>query len=258
MSEATKKAILRALLDGVLTDLHPKTTGDQVYLDATTTLSAKLAELIVALNAKATTEAMNTALAGKAERTHGHEQSDVNGLEAALAAKASTTALNQAISALREEIMGDGVNTAYDTFTELAQYIAAHQDVADALNAAIGAKADKAAVDAIKAVTDALGSLANKNSVTEADLDAALKEKVNAASEGNHSHNNKALLDTYDQTNANIKAAIGKMHDHANKTVLDGITADTVAGWNGKSRVLVSSQVPSDLAAGDLLIQLTE
>lgn len=30
----------------------------------------------------------------------------------------------------------------------------------------------------------------------EADLDAALKEKVNAAAEGNHSHANKAFLDT--------------------------------------------------------------
>lgn len=30
----------------------------------------------------------------------------------------------------------------------------------------------------------------------ETDLDAALKEKVNAAAEGNHSHANKAFLDT--------------------------------------------------------------
>lgn len=32
--------------------------------------------------------------------------------------------------------------------------------------------------------------------VAETDLDAALKEKVNAAAEGNHSHANKAFLDT--------------------------------------------------------------
>lgn len=40
------------------------------------------------------------------------------------------------------------------------------------------------------------GAMANKDNVTEADLDAALKEKVNAAAEGNHSHANKAFLDT--------------------------------------------------------------
>ena len=37
--------------------------------------------------------------------------------------------------------------------------------------------------------------MATKDAVTESDLDAALKEKVNAASDGNHSHNNKTTLD---------------------------------------------------------------
>ena len=40
-----------------------------------------------------------------------------------------------------------------------------------------------------------------------------------------HSHNNKALLDTYDQTNANIKDAVTKKHSHSNNTVLDNTTA---------------------------------
>ena len=40
------------------------------------------------------------------------------------------------------------------------------------------------------------GAMASKDNVTEADLDATLKEKVNAAAEGNHSHANKAFLDT--------------------------------------------------------------
>ena len=40
-----------------------------------------------------------------------------------------------------------------------------------------------------------------------------------------HSHSNKALLDTYDQTNANIKDAVTKRHSHSNKTVLDNTTA---------------------------------
>lgn len=35
-----------------------------------------------------------------------------------------------------------------------------------------------------------------KDIVAETDLDAALKEKVSAAAEGNHSHANKAFLDT--------------------------------------------------------------
>lgn len=46
------------------------------------------------------------------------------------------------------------------------------------------------------ALTIPTGKLAGKDIVAETDLDAALKEKVNAAAEGNHSHANKAFLDT--------------------------------------------------------------
>lgn len=232
MSTTAKKAIIRALLDGVLTDLWPQTSGEQVMLDDTTTLSAKLAEFIVALNDKATTAALNEGLAGKANTGHGHEQGDISGLSAALAAKASTADLSAAIAALRTEVMGEGVPEAYDTFKELADYIEAHQEVSDALNAAIGAKADKTAVEALQAVVDALGDLASKNQVSEADLDAALLAKITAATTGSHTH--------------------------SNKSVLDGITADKVNAWDAKSRVHVGTTQPSDLAAGDLWFQIVE
>lgn len=55
-------------------------------------------------------------------------------------------------------------------------------------------------------VTVPTGALANLDEVAEENLNAALKEKVNAAAEGNHSH--------------------------ANKTVLDGITEAKVATWD--------------------------
>lgn len=55
-------------------------------------------------------------------------------------------------------------------------------------------------------VTVPTGALASLDEVAEDNLSAALKEKVNAAAEGNHSH--------------------------ANKTVLDGITAEKVAAWD--------------------------
>lgn len=258
MSQTTKKAILRALLEGTLTDLWPKTTGEQVYLDNTTTLAAKLAEFIVALNSKATTEALTTGLQQKADSVHTHSQGDISGLTDALAGKASTTQLNEAIAALRTEIMGDGVDTAYDTFTELAQYIEAHADVATALNNAIGAKADKSVVDAIQAVVDALGELSTKDQVSESDLDAALLQKITNAASGNHSHSNKALLDTYTQTNANLADAVLKKHSHDNKTALDLVTTEKVNAWDGKSRVLVQTSQPADLTAGDLWVQIID
>lgn len=51
------------------------------------------------------------------------------------------------------------------------------------------------------------------------------KTQVENNTTARHSHTNKALLDTYDQTNANIKDAVTKKHSHSNKEVLDNTTA---------------------------------
>lgn len=53
-----------------------------------------------------------------------------------------------------------------------------------------------------------------------------------------HSHTNKALLDTYDQTNANLTDAVSKKHTHANQTALDAVTGtntgdQTLSGLGG-------------------------
>ena len=77
-----------------------------------------------------------------------------------------------------------------------------------------------------------LGTLAYKSEVTEGDLNADLKAKVNAAAEGNHSHNNKALLDTYTQTEANLADAVAKKHTHANADELAKIADGDKAKWD--------------------------
>ena len=50
-----------------------------------------------------------------------------------------------------------------------------------------------------------------------------------------HTHTNKELLDTYTQTNADLANAVAKVHEHANKSVLDGITSDKVKAWDSKA-----------------------
>ena len=47
-----------------------------------------------------------------------------------------------------------------------------------------------------------------------------------------HEHSNKALLDTYTQTEANLADAVAKKHEHSNLSVLEGVTADKVAAWD--------------------------
>lgn len=196
MSNVTKKAIMRALVEGVLTDLMVQTKADNVYLDDTTTVAAKLAEMVTAINERA-------------------KSTDV------------TTQISDAINGLI-----NGAPATYDTLKEIADYITTHQEAADALTAAVGNKADKTTVEAIQATVDVLGALASKDKVAETDLDDTLKAKVNAAAQGNHSH--------------------------SNKTVLDGITAQKVAGWDGKGTVYVQAAQPAGLAAGDLWIQTLE
>lgn len=225
MSNVAQKAILTAKIEGVLKDLMVKTTADQVFIDGTTTLDVKLAEVI-------------SALGGKAASSHTHAQTEIAGLEDALTSRPTTDTMNTAISTAISELIG-GAPETYDTLKEIADYISSHADVVDAINAAIGRKADasvvttlKETVTAIKTTVDALGALATKDTVSETDLDEALKTKINATAAGNHSHDNK--------------------------TVLDGINADMVSAWNSKSKVYYSSIQPDSLANGDLWVQLVD
>ena len=199
-----KYAILQALIEGAVCELLVKTGTDNVYLsDGTTTLSAKLAEMITSLNQKATQNALET---GLAERPTTEEMN---------------TAISNAVAGLI-----NGAPEALNTFKELADYIAEHEDVADALTAAVGSKADASVVAAIKATVDALGSLASKSKVSETDLDDDLQSKINAASQGNHSH--------------------------SNKSVLDSITSQSVSNWNGKGKFYAQASQPANLTANDL------
>lgn len=203
-----KYAILKALIDGAICELLVKTGTDNVYLtDGTTTLSAKLAEIITALNAKA-------------------KQID---LDDGLSARPTTEEMNAAITAAINELI-DGAPEARNSLKELADAMAENEDVVDALTAAIGNKADASVVAAIQATVNALGALAEKSVVSESDLDDALKKKVNAASEGNHSH--------------------------ANKDVLDGITAEKVTLWDGKGKFYAAATQPAGLTANDLWAEL--
>lgn len=60
---------------------------------------------------------------------------------------------------------------------------------------------------------------------------------VNNNTTNRHSHANKALLDTYAQTESNLAAAVTNSHSHANKAVLDGITSQ------GSGTIITAAQI---------------
>ena len=66
----------------------------------------------------------------------------------------------------------------------------------------------------------------------ESDLSPALKEKLNAAASGDSAH--------------------------ANKEVLDGITAEKVMAWDAKSTVYVGTSAPANMADHDLFFKIVE
>ena len=89
-------------------------------------------------------------------------------------------------------------------------------------NVLIGVKVNGAAAeigeDRTVNIAVPTGALASKNNVAETDLAPELAEKVNAASEGNHSHLNKAVLDQIEQADLD---KLDGIEAGANKTVVD-------------------------------------
>lgn len=97
-------------------------------------------------------------------------------------------------------------------------------DIANAKKEAI----ESAATDATEKANKAL---ADGKAYTDTEV-AKDRTRLDALESDTHTHANKDLLDTYDQTNENIKDAVTKRHTHANATVLDGIDASKVTTWD--------------------------
>lgn len=90
---------------------------------------------------------------------------------------------------------------------------------------------------------DAVEALNISQYATKADLDthtgnttvhitADERSKWNAAAGKAHTHSNKALLDTYTQTEADLADAVAKKHEHANAEELAKIEAGDKAKWD--------------------------
>jgi hypothetical protein len=76
-------------------------------------------------------------------------------------------------------------------------------------------------------------SAAEQNAKDYADgLNDNMNARVEALEAIDHEHANKALLDTYTQTEANLADAVAKKHEHANAAELAKIADGDVAKWN--------------------------
>lgn len=185
--------------------------------------------------------------------THKHKLSDITDytIDSALSETSTNPVQNKAINAEFDAIaegMG-ALELAIDNFTsgsttvakaETATSAETAKEATHAVSADTATSANTASDSSklggqlpsyyAKASDIPTGALASKDVVSESDLDSDLKAKVNAASEGNHSH--------------------------SNKTVLDGITSTKVSAWdsaesNAKSYAdTAATKVKNDLLNG--------
>lgn len=138
------------------------------------------------------------------------------------------------------KVVDDKVKALNDTYATDAEVEA----IRAALNAA---KLDKATYEAYiathsltdteinTAISNVDAKFANYTTTTaQQAIDAAQNSRIEALEAVDHEHSNKALLDTYTQTEANLADAVAKKHSHSfNETELNKIAEGDVAKWNG-------------------------
>ena len=247
-TKATKDYIDQKVSDvvaGSIDGLGALASKDEV---AETDLAAALAQK---LNGKADQTALEAEIA-RATAAEGQNATNIDALEGRMDAaegqittlvgadtgKSVRTIANEELAA---QLIPAEAQDSLDTLAEIAAWIQEHPDDAAAMNASIEAlqaildgigdteSGEKATVVAY--VTDAIAALNIGDYATAAQL-TALAGRVTTLEGATHTHANKALLDTYTQTETNLADAVAKKHAHTNKTVLDGITSEKVAKWD--------------------------
>lgn len=169
-----------------------------------------------------------------AAKEHNHAIADVIGLQTALGDKANATDVNAlsgkvstligedtdksirtiANEELAAQLIPEGAKDSLDTLQEIAAWIQKHPDDASAMSAAISALEEKVGDKTVSAqITEAINALKAGDIKNAVDRIAALEKTT-------HTHENKALLDTYTQTEVNLADAVAKKHSHANAAEL--------------------------------------
>ena len=130
---------------------------------------------------------------------------------------------------------------------KIKESLGAEGDTANAIASAQSA-ANKAQgeVDALEEVVGAgfsknktvANEIARVESIADAaqtadEVSAAIDAKISDLNNASHTHSNKALLDTYTQTDTDLADAVSKKHEHTNKTELDKFVDGDKAKWDG-------------------------
>lgn len=169
-----------------------------------------------------------------AAKKHTHAIADVTDLQTTLDSKAAASDVttltgkvttlvgedaNKSVRTIANEelaaqLIPEGAKDSLDTLQEIAAWIQKHPDDASAMSAAITALEGKVGDKSVSAqITEAIDAL------KAGDLKTAV-DRITALEKTTHTHENKALLDTYTQTEVNLADAVAKKHSHVNAAEL--------------------------------------
>ena len=129
-----------------------------------------------------------------------------------------------------------GADASFDTLKEIADWIV--NDTTGAASIANKISALETLVGNITVATQIANAIEAALKIDGVDKYAlandltALARRVTTLEGASHTHDNKDLLDTYTQTEADLADAVTKKHDHANKAILDTITDGKIAAWD--------------------------
>ena len=97
--------------------------------------------------------------------------------------------------------------------------------------------------DTINASNKLNADYINDNASNKKLITAEEKQNIADNTNARHTHDNKALLDTYSQTELNLSDAVSKKHGHANKNVLDSIQGIDETATQGSDNLIKSKAV---------------
>lgn len=165
-------------------------------------------------DAKAYADGLDTAMDARMDTA----ESKLTTLIGSDADKSVRTIANEELAA---QLIPETAKESLDTLQEIAAWIQAHPDNASAMNTRIGNLEALVGDDPVSTqINTAIEALKIGDYAKAADLTAAVA-RIAALEADTHTHANKALLDTYTQTEANLADAVAKKHEHANAAELD-------------------------------------
>lgn len=150
-----------------------------------------------------------------------------------LNANASTTgSVDQKVTTAITNLI-DGAPDSLDTLKELADWIGDDSSGATQTLANINTHLTNIDTKLTLGTHEVNGEQVQYNTVKDY-VENYVSSSVSTGIAGVHVFANQTLLDSYDQTNADLTDAVNKRHEHNNKTELDLIQSGDVQKWNNK------------------------